>query len=463
MSTGVVAEGPSGLAPLATPRSRFRVPGDPRLWWAVAFVVVLVVVSQGVNMLHYPYIEDDEGTYLAQAWSVFHLGQLTPYTYIYDHAPLGWIQIAIWQLLTFGWVGTGLASGRVLMLLYQLGSAVLVLAIGRRASGKVWVGVLAASLFSLSSYGIYYHRRILLDNVATFWILASLYLLSTRPTLTRFWLSGVAIGIAVLSKETAIAVAPALLLIAVRRAPPVSRLFAVFGWLALSLSVCSMYLLLAALKGELFRPGTLLGGSSPHVSLECSVQWQSTRGRNGGLLETSSEFWHTTLAWAHAEPLLVIGGTGAALLAVTVLRRNAIVSGIGLAVLLLWVFLGRGATVSPFYLLPLLPLLALSLALVVGGAGKALARRYGRRVSMPAVALAVGAAVLLLVVAYQRSEEALWTGDPVAGQTAAVNWIRHEVPPGSRLIIDNYLWNALHAPPVRRPRLQGRPVLLGGR
>jgi 4-amino-4-deoxy-L-arabinose transferase-like glycosyltransferase len=451
LSTGTVAQGSDPLAPLATPRSRHRLPGDPRFWWATAFVVLLVVVSQGVNMLHYPYVEDDEGTYLAQAWSVFHLGQLTPYTYIYDHAPLGWIQIAIWQLFTFGRLGAGLASGRVLMLLYQLGSALLVLAIGRRSSGKVWVGLLAAALFSLSSYGIYYHRRILLDNVATFWILVSLYLLSTRPTLTRFWLSGVAIGIAVLSKETALAVAPALLLIAVRRAPPVSRLFAVFGWLALSFSVCSIYVLLAALKGELFKPGTALGGPGPHVSLQCSVEWQSTRGQNGGLLDTSSEFWHTASAWAHAEPLLVIGGTGAALLAVTLLRRDAIVSGVGLAALLLWVFLGRGATVSPFYLLPLLPLLALSIALVLGRGSQALSRRLGRRVSIPALGLAVAAALALLVLAYQRSEEALWTGDPVAGQVAAVAWIRHDVPSGSRIIIDDYLWNALHAPPPGDP------------
>jgi 4-amino-4-deoxy-L-arabinose transferase-like glycosyltransferase len=451
LSTGTVAKGAS-LAPFSADRSRgHTLARDPRLWWAVAFIVALVVVSQGVNMLHYPYVEDDEGTYLAQAWSVFHLGQLTPYTYIYDHAPLGWIQIAIWQLLTFERLGTGLASGRVLMLLYQVGSALLVLGIGRRATGKVWVGLLAATLFSLSSYGIYYHRRILLDNVATFWILSSLYLLCARPTLTRIWLSGVAIGIAVLSKETAIAVLPALLLIAARRAPRVSRLFAVSGWLALSVSVCSMYALLALLKGELFKPGTLLGGSSPHVSLQCSIEWQSTRGHNGGLLETSSEFWNTVLGWAHAEPLLVIGGTGAAVLAVTVMRRNAIASGIGLAVLSLWVFLGRGATVSPFYLLPLLPLLALCIALVINRGNAALARRLGRRVSAPVLVAAFGATLLLVLVAYERSERALWTGDPVNGQAEAVRWIRRNVPPRSRIVIDDYLWNALHAPPPGQP------------
>jgi hypothetical protein len=43
----------------------------------VALIVALVVVSQGHNMLHYPYLEDDEGTYSSQAWAVFHLGRLS--------------------------------------------------------------------------------------------------------------------------------------------------------------------------------------------------------------------------------------------------------------------------------------------------------------------------------------------------------------------------------------------------
>jgi hypothetical protein len=451
LNAGAIAEGTAVLAPRAAPRDRARSARRTRFWWAAAFVVALVIVSQGVHMLHYPYLEDDEGTYLAQAWAVFHLGRLTPYTYIYDHAPLGWIQIAIWQLLTFGRFGTAVASGRLLMLLYQVGSALLVLAVGRRASGKVWVGLLAACLFSLSSYGIYYHRRILLDNVATFWILASLYLLVGRPTLSRIWLSGVAIGIAVLSKETALAVMPALLLIAARRTPRASRLFGVLGWAALALSVCSTYVLIALLKGELFKPGTLLGGSRPHVSLVCSIEWQATRGHNGGLLDPSSEFWHTVLTWAHSEPLLVIGGTGAALIATTVLRRDAIASGIGLAALLLWVFLGRGAAVSPFYLVPLLPLLALSIALVLGKGATALAERVGRPLSMTALGLAIAAALLLLGLAYERSERELWTGDPVAGQLAAVSWIRHHLAPSSRLVIDNYMWSELQAPPAGDP------------
>ncbi len=43
---------------------------------------------------------DDEGTYTAQAWAITHLGELTHYTYWYDHPRTGWIQIAGYTSLT---------------------------------------------------------------------------------------------------------------------------------------------------------------------------------------------------------------------------------------------------------------------------------------------------------------------------------------------------------------------------
>jgi hypothetical protein len=422
---------------------------DARTLAAVGFIVALVGISHGYNMLHFPYLEDDEGTYFSQAWAVFHLGRLTSYTYIYDHAPLGWIQIAVWQFLTLGHsFGYALASGRMLMLLFQVASALLVLAIGRRASGKVWVGLLAATVFSLSSYGIFYHRRILLDNVATFWLLLSIYFLVGRVTLRRVWLSALAIGVAVLSKEVAIAAIPALAVLVARQTSRSNRLFAVTGWLALSLSLCSTYVLLAVLKGELFPAGTALGGDHPHVSLLCSLQWQASRAADGGIFDSSSKFWLAASSWVHAEPLLVIGGTGAAVLSIVALRRERFISMLGWTVLSLWLFLGRGGIVLDFYLVPLLPLLALSLALVldkgVAGLRRTLPSRFVRPGTAGGVALAAVGCALLLVVGYERSGELLWTANPVAGQLQAVEWIDRHVPPNSRMVIDEYMWSSLH-------------------
>jgi hypothetical protein len=433
---------------------RERIYGS-RMWIAIGCIVLLVVLSQGINMLHYPYLEADEGTYFSQGWAVFHLGRLSAYTYIYDHAPLGWIQIAIWQLLTVDHrFGYALASGRVLMLLYQVGSAVLVLLIGQRTSGKTWVGLFAAAMFSLSTFGIFYHRRILIDNVATFWMLLSVYLLVGRVTLRRVWLSGVTIGVAVLSKEVALAIVPALAILAARQTPRVNRLFAVSGWIALAAGVCLSYVLLALLKGELFAAGTVLGGQQPHVSLLCSLQWQAGRASDGGILDSSSGFWQLAGSWAHSEPLLVLGGTCAALVSIVALRRNPVISMLGWCVLSVWLFLGRGGVILAFYLVPLLPLLALSLALVVHE-GVAAARRPRpklRGMSAGLAGIAVAGAASLLLMSYERSDRGLWTRDPVAGQVSAVSWIREHVPPSSRMVIDEYMWEDLNDPPGGAPR-----------
>jgi hypothetical protein len=418
---------------------------------ASCLVVALVVASHGHNMLHYPYLEDDEGTYSAQAWAVFHLGRLSPYTYFYDHAPLGWIQLALWQLIA-GRVrlNDALAVDRVLMLLFQIGSALLVLGIGRKASGRVWVGLLAATLFSLSTYGILFHRRVLLDNIATFWLLLSLYLLVGPVTLRRVWLSAIAIGVAVLSKEVALAAIPALAILVARQSPRSNRLFAVSGWLALSLSTCSTYILLALLKGELFPAGTMLGGDHPHVSLLCSLKWQASRARDAGLLDTSSGFWKAALSWAHTEPLLVIGGSVAAAIGIIAYRRNRFLSMLGWTAFSLWLFLGRGGVVLDFYLIPLLPLLALSIALVLGEAVAGLRRRVPPRLAGPAsvsvLGLAIAACGLCLLVGYNRSDRGLWTNHPVNGQVQAVKWVQQHLSPTSRLVIDEYMWRDLHDP-----------------
>ena len=129
---------------------------------------------------------------------------------------------------------------------------------------------------------------------------------------------------------------------------------------------------------------------------------------------------------------------------------------IGWMVLSLWLFLGRGGSVLVFYLVPLLPVLALSLAFVLHAAAQRLRALVPQRRFAPfaaGAALAVAAVFgLLVLVGYERSAGGLWTKDPVAGQLQAVSWIRHHVPPSSHIVIDQYMWNELHEPPRGAPR-----------
>lgn len=448
---------------------------DKRIIAAAVFVIGVALLTHMPNMLHYPYIEDDEGYYFSQGWAVFHQGSLgpKPYIFYYEHVPLGWIQIGLWNLLTgAASFGYAIASGRVLMLLLQIGSSLLVFSIARKESGRIWVGVLAAVIFAVSPYGIYYHRRVLLDNVTGFWILVSLRALVGTVTLRRVWVSGAALGIAMLSKEIAIVTFPAMAMLAARQIPKQSRPFAICGWPGIALALLSTYPLMALLKGEFFPAGTLLGGYHKHVSLICSLEWQSGRGpHDGGILNPSSQFWTQAANWAQREPLLVIGGSLAAVISIVLFRRNPVISMIGWMILSLWVFLGSGGILVDFYLVPVLPLLALSLALVAGRTVRALASltpaRRSRLVAAGLVTALFLGCMAAFIPAYHYSEgkvrifghslvdetpvEGLWHLQPVNGQVEAVHYIQQHLPPNSRMIIDMSMWFDLHHPTTRQP------------
>src|SRR4051794_1180936 len=81
-----------------------------------AVVIIAGLLVHSYNMFGYPLSLGDEGIYMSQAWAVLRTGQLAPYTYQYDHAPAGWLLIALWSGLTGGFhsFGTAVDGGRVL-------------------------------------------------------------------------------------------------------------------------------------------------------------------------------------------------------------------------------------------------------------------------------------------------------------------------------------------------------------
>ncbi len=435
------------------------------LW--VAALLLVVGLAHGINMFHYPYFEEDEGAYMSQAWSVLQKGLLEPYTYWYDHAPVGWFQIGIWTLITGGFhtFGSTVESGRVLMLLFHLGSCLLLYGIGRRVAGNAVVPTIAILLFSLSPFGIYFQRRVLLDNITVFWMLACIFLLlSPRLSLTKVWVSAIALGISILSKEVTVFLIPVLAYLVFYRAHRSQRAFATMGWLTVVLSMLSLYVLMAALKGELFPQYSLLGGTSPHVSLLGTLEYQASRGKDGGLLDPSSKFYYWMLRWAHETPTLLIGGTVSALLSLLAFRANRLLALMGLVTLSLMAFLARGGEVIEFYLVPVLPMLALNLALILGVIGTAAARLV-RASKLPhpllrgVQLLAVLAAVSPLAAEFREPWEGLathplllWHSTQADAQLQAFAWVRDHIPANRYIVIDNYMYTDLH------DGAQGTPV-----
>ncbi len=221
------------------------------------------LIAHGLNMFSYPAFTGagDEGIYAAQAWAVLREGALSPYTYVYDHVPGGWILVAAWMALTGGphAFGGAIDSGRVLMLLLALGSLVLVFRVARKLGAPLAIAAGVALVLAVSPLAIFYQRRLLLDNIMLFWVLLSLdVLLDGRGRLSRVTLSGLAFGLALLSKESAVFLLPAMLYIAWQQRWQHQGRFALLGWLIPLLVVVSWYPLYALLKGELLPAGVAL-------------------------------------------------------------------------------------------------------------------------------------------------------------------------------------------------------------
>jgi endo-1,4-beta-D-glucanase Y/4-amino-4-deoxy-L-arabinose transferase-like glycosyltransferase len=409
-------------------------------------LLIIAGLAHGINMFHYPYFENDEATYASQAYSFIRHGKLAPYTYYYDHAPAGWMFMGFWFFLT-GYshlFGSILNSGRVFMLVLHLASCVLVYYISKKLTNHRLSGIVAVLLFSLSPLGIYFQRRILLDNIMIFWVLMSLGLLLHSMKLRFVALSALCFGIAVLSKENAIFFYPVFLLLIYRSGFKKSRLHALYGWLAISLVVVALYFLYALLKGELFPTGSLLGGTHPHVSLLTTLDQQLGRGKLYYPWQKQSEFYQNMQEWIGRDPLLMISGMVATVLGIVLSIKVRSVRVLTSMVVLFWIFLARGKLVVDLYIIPLLPLLAM-----LDGAIVVLPFKWIRKRPLRII---YGLIIICLIgFVYLHEATKQYTRNETSNQLQAVAWIEKNVPRNSYIVMDNYAYPYLHDQAVNYP------------
>jgi hypothetical protein len=182
----------------------------------LAGLLVIVGLATAWNLEGFPgRVDDDEGTYVSQAWAILATHTLTHYSYWYDHPPLGWIQIAAFAWVTDGFnrVADAVYVGREFMWCLTLVGCVLVYVLGRRLGLRQATSAVAVLLFGLSPIAQYFHRMVSLDNIETVWVLAALVAAtSAKAGAGAGWGPAVRTGIctacAVLSKETAIIFLP---------------------------------------------------------------------------------------------------------------------------------------------------------------------------------------------------------------------------------------------------------------
>ncbi|MFD6418311.1 ArnT family glycosyltransferase [Streptomyces sp. NPDC060194] len=438
---------------MVRPSVRFRrSPADLALCGALLVAILLV---QGWNMAQYPALSDDEGTYLAQAWSVQQGNGLAHYTYWYDHPPLGWLQIAALTYVPSLLAPESMTVGsmRFAMLAVSAACAVLVYVLARRLWLPRWSAGLAMALFGLSPLSVVLQREIFLDNIAVMWMLLA-FVLAASPNrhLWHHFAAGLAAAAAVLTKETILVVLPALLLTMWRHSHPATRKFAVTGAVTACVLAGLSYPLYALLNGELF-PG------DDHVSLWDGVTYQMSRPGSGFVFDTGSGSNDVLRSWLYYDTVLLVGGVaGAALLLAT--RRWSVtaraLAGPALAVAILFVVALRPDGYLPaMYVIQGLPFLALLLAGGAASVTHALLRRgTGFTTAVPAgvrwtaLALLTATALGYVVPRWYDGNRTAMTAQANVGYERAAAWMASEVEdPGSRrVLVDDALWlDLVHA------------------
>ena len=300
-------------------------------------------------------VNDDEGTYLDRGWAMLATHHLSNYTYYWDHPFAGWATAAAWAGLSDGFARDprSVMVGRELMWLVTLVSCVLLYVLARRLGIRRPYAAVAVIAFGLSPLGIWYHRMVSLDNLATAWALGAFVLaLSPRRSWAASVGSGVCFAIAFWNKETILLLLPSLLWVLWQRADAPTRAANVGSCCVVSLGGILFYPLLAVLKSELLPgPG--------HNSLWAEqIVFQLTRPGTGSLLDPRSGTYLQFHSWLVLDTWLIVGG-GIALLAGFAIRRFR---PFALALLLQVAVMAKGGYVPYAFVTSMLPFAALLIA-----------------------------------------------------------------------------------------------------
>jgi 4-amino-4-deoxy-L-arabinose transferase-like glycosyltransferase len=401
----------------------------------VGALLALTAILVGTGITHYPTFADDEGTYVAEAWSVLAHGQLSHYTYWYDHPPLGWMQLAFLTSILGGLVkgASAVATARSLMLLPALATAGLLYVLGRRIGLRRRFAALAVVLLVCSPLGLTSLRQVYLENFALPWLLGA-FVLAASPS-RRLWAyaaSGACFAVAVLSKETMLLFAPGLVLALVYNADRRTRSFCLTAFFSAFVLIGVGYPLYALLKGELV-PGT------GHVSLMQAAAWQlGGRQATGSVFSAHSAARTVVNGWTQVDPWLLGLGVGAVPIALFVRRLRPVAAAMAVALL---VAAHGGYLPEPFDigLLPFCALLPAGLLDALWGRRFLPPRGWTRL--RPAAVIAVAAALaVVLIPAWSRGDSYAMGANGTRPEVAAERWITHHIPRRARLLVDDTMY-----------------------
>ncbi|MBG6185523.1 4-amino-4-deoxy-L-arabinose transferase-like glycosyltransferase [Arthrobacter sp. CAN_A214] len=436
---------PAHKAPLDArhPFTLRRLSRPDRITMGILFI--MAVVFSLWNLTGAPSYQDDEGTYTAQAFSV-HEGSLAPYTYWYDHPPLGWIQIAAlnWIPMLFN-LGDGTAIGatRHVIAGFFVASAMLLYMLARRLTVRIPFAALTTVIFILSPLSLVLGRQVYLDNVGVPWLLLAFYLaLSSRHALGHHVFAGVCFAIAVLSKETLAIFGPALLLALINRPRWSNRAFSVVGFLAVGGLVLAFYPLAALLRNE------LLAGPD-HVSLQEALTFQFLeRSGSGTIFEAGSSRADLLTGWLYFDKYLIGAGLVAAV--ICLFRRNSQAITMAIAFFTIPIVLGQGY-LPAMYIIAVIPFLALALGVGVDIAWSGMEKLWKRNTQLRKplrgafVAVLGGSLVLMSMPQWFEQDRELLTAAANTDWKDTMTWVQDNVSRDNVVLAPYSMWHDLNS------------------
>jgi hypothetical protein len=403
--------------------------GVPTAVWIGA----IVAVGAFLRLWHIDAVgfNGDETVYAGQAASIANVRELAVFFPTFRAHPL------LFQSILAAGIDLGLKGDyeRTFAAVFGVGTVVLTFGLGNLLHGRR-AGLIAALIIALMPYDVIVSRQVLLDGPMTFFATLTLYLVARFASMrSTAWLyaAGAALGLSILSKETAV-------------------LFygAVIAFIALTPEVhvrlrqLAVMLLATAVVGLAYPIAILMGGGS-HASGNY-LTWQLFRRANHGF-----DFYPSILPGAMG-PLVLI----AAALAVVVLRRTWREK-----LLLTWIFVPAAFfelwPVKGYqYLLPAAPAVAALAGRALGSLPELVNRGLGRlpyrrmRIEIPrhgraarlTVAAGVAAVATTLFVATldkvavgssAGASSLAGTGGVPRGREAG-QWIERNVPHGATLM-----------------------------
>lgn len=420
-------------------------------------VVFTALVLSGYNLLDAPAYQDDEGTYTAQAMSVLN-GSLAPYTYWYDHPPMGWVQLGAlaWLPHLLG-IGNEAIVGqmRYVVALFFVASTLLVYLIARRLELRIVFAVMAALLFCMSPLSLVLGRQVFMDNIGVPWLLLAFYLvLSPELKLWHHIGAGACFAVAILSKETLAIFGPALLVALLHRPSWQTRFFSLVGFLSVGGLLLGFFPLLALLRGELVAgPG--------HVSLQEALTFQFiSRPGSGSLFDATSDRFELVTGWMYYDKYVIVAGILASL--VCLLRRETRWIPAGLLIFSAPVVIGHGY-LPAMYVIGAVPFLVLAMAgatdlawrtalrlLPAGSFGRPAAEGHGTaHARVAALSVTGGAMVVTLTVVlmpqWLAMDRTLFASNANSDWQHALQWSQDNIPVEDTALVPYSMWQDMNA------------------